>query len=75
MPNTQHKRQLEKSGDNAEMSSTWGMLIDQGMHEAKSTLVKMDNSPMEGGNRTREAWMMVDRAFQSSSKALRALTG
>jgi hypothetical protein len=75
MPNTQHKRQREKSGDNAEVSSTWGMLIDQGMHEAKSTLVKMDDSLMEGGNRTREAWMMVDRAFQSSSKALRALTG
>jgi hypothetical protein len=75
MPNTQHKRQREKSGDNAEVNSTWGMLIDQGMHEAKSTLVKMDDSPMEGSNRTREAWMMVDRAFQSSSKALRALTG
>lgn len=73
MPNTQLKRQRENSGESAEMSSTWGMLIDQGMHEAKSTLVKMDDSPSEGGNRTREAWMMVDRAFQSSSQALRAL--
>jgi hypothetical protein len=75
MPNTQLKRQRETSGENAEVSSTWGMLIDQGMHEAKSTLIKMDDTPIDGGNRTREAWMMVDRAFQSSSRALRALTG
>jgi hypothetical protein len=73
MPNTQTKRQREQSGEMAEVSSTWGMLIDQGMHEAKSTLVKMQDSSIDGGNHTREAWMMVDRAFQSSANALRAL--
>jgi hypothetical protein len=74
MSNTQTKRQRERTGDMAEMSSTWGMLIDQGMQEAKTTLVKMEGCSNEGGNRTREAWMIVDRAFQSSAKALRALT-
>jgi hypothetical protein len=74
MSNTQTKRQGERSGDMAEMSSTWGMLIDQGMQEAQTTLVKMESCSNEGGNRTREAWMIVDRAFQSSAKALRALT-
>jgi hypothetical protein len=74
MSNTQAKRQRERSSEMAEVSSTWGMLIDQGMHEAKTTLVKMDSGSNEDGNPTREAWMMVNRAFQSSAQALRALT-
>ncbi len=65
---------IDKFGELAEMSSTWEMLIEQGMHEAKSTLMKMNNSSSEEGHPTREAWMMVDRAFQSSANALRALT-
>ena len=75
MPNIQGNQERDKAGETAELNSTWGMLIDYGMHEAKSTLIKMEKAPTEGGNRTREAWMMVDRAFQSSAKALRALTG
>jgi hypothetical protein len=74
MASTQAKPHLDKFGELAEMSSTWEMLIEQGMHEAKSTLMKMNDSSGEEGHPTREAWMMVDRAFQSSVNALRALT-
>jgi hypothetical protein len=74
MSNAHTKRQLNGSSEMAEVNSTWGMLIDQGMLEAKSTLVKMDHSSTEDRNHTREAWMMVNRAFQSSAEALRALT-
>ena len=63
----------EKSSEMAELNSTWGMLIDEGLQEAQSTLAAMDSGASGDGNRTREAWMMVDRAFQSSAKALRAL--
>jgi hypothetical protein len=74
MSNAQARRQHNGSFEMAEVSSTWGMLIDQGMNEAKSTLVQMNDSASEDRNHTKEAWMMVNRAFQSSAEALRALT-
>ena len=59
--------------EHAEVTSTWGLLIDRSMQEVDSSLLGLQFPPDQEGDKSREAWKLVSRAFHSSAVALRAL--
>jgi hypothetical protein len=74
MSNRKAQYQLDRRGEAAAVSATWGPLIDEGLREAKATLRALEApDAAQHGGESREAWAMIGRAFQSSASALRAL--
>ena len=81
MSNSKPRQHAERRSDIAELSSTWGHLIDEGLREARATLIELDSpahaharaSGDTAAGESREAWLLIGRAFHSSASALRAL--